>query len=651
MGLYHSFCGLCRSITSYDYGTIYNGVAKAARYSQDTARNTKQGFQNAAAHIKSYGHKNPVSSFADNALRASAKLKSSRAEAVIGRVTLGGDDRFRGDDGIFSGMISALQGVRRITFNHKYGTFNNVFAKVAEDVEGKRNDAEKTYMTESTKRRAYRGASYYAPHVNLDNPVVPTKVSDKLRDEWHQYCREISERSRKHFTLFRAEAGHITHDIRDIFKDTIDPETHTEIFTNGRFFYALDENEGGTYDVKHYAPARRKDDEFVPVRLNRSCGFDKVAKNIAEGMSYAEAQHHVAEHWENLSHRLWEEENVPSIKDGQQFYAEYAAKRIVNWPRDAPWDFAASMSFGVTTGLATNSLAFGTIAGAVSHAVHDDIFKKRGQRIARRIKKHFKRPDQYGEDDSSDFFKAGAIGKTASKMNDKVVPQDEQILDFKQSNFPSQTPLDNSMQPLKIRGLIASIDERGFSSIADMIETSGDETDMGTRINRYQNGLVVMKTRCEEGKEIFFATYRADLVLSDGSDDPKKDRRLPAHYREKIEGKILRVEYNPLDPEKNNGSMEFSSAFSVHKVTHDKMMEEVTGSLLYQDKPYMDDESKENGYALIRDLIIPVSESNGKYMRGDIKRNAVDVQDIDPNYIKEMTSENDAPVGNNVDVA
>ncbi len=480
----------------------------------------------------------PVIPFAQNADKASRRLKKSRNDVWVGRADLSGAEHLDADPEIYDGMRVSSHGVMRVAYDHKNKSFLLLAAKAPDILQGKRNEQGEIYATQDSIERCYIVSAYRSPLAEGEPFKMPEEIADQMREDWFLYTRELSQRNQKHFTLYHASVSDLPEELRD----ELNVDTDTEILTNGRFFYTLDKDKGDGFNVRFYAPTRRKDGSFVAVPLkgrNFLSEFNKVSKSLCANVPYVQARHKIAEHWEEVSSRLWDERK--DFDDSVFLKSKNIGANVLNFPRDKKGALLRAASVGTVSwmlGDATRAAAASVATFTAEHFLLDEGAREAEKYYGKALKVWWKGAVancDFGEN-VADFYKIrerSHMLRLCAKINPELCnASDIQFLTLEQNNMRlAHEDPEDGMRPLDIRGLIISMGQRGFSSIASF-------PDQNTQVSAYQNGLMVLENKLPGQPAVYYAWYRDDISLTEG-------RGLPKHYKDQIGSGIMRIEYDP----------------------------------------------------------------------------------------------------------
>lgn len=525
----------------------------------------------------------PVLNFSNKAHKVSFKTLREREEVWVGQADLTGAEILGADPGIYDGMCISSNGVARVAYDHSNKCFLLLAGKAPDILQGARN-GEGIFLTEDTVKRGYIVSAYRSTLGNSTPFSMPGDIARKMKNDWADFRQQLSDRAQKHFTLYHASVNNLSPNLNAV----LNVSSHTEILTNGRFFYTLDKNAQGRFDVRFYAPTRRQDGSFVSVPLGENHLFNKVSKYICRDASYAQARHEIAVHWGVISSKLWDEKNVYQ-GEGLGFKAKKTGATVMNWPKDNVGAIGRSAAFGGIIGIQgdTMTAAWAALVGAMTHMAFDEGIKGgwdswKGVREARAKT----RIEDYGfSEDASDYYKIQTVShikRLCAKMDiERCKPENIRFLPLSETNMRlAHAPIEDGMRPMDIRGLILSMDQRGFSSITSFPDTN-------TKNSAYQNGLMILRNTSPNKPDIFYAKYRGDVCMSDVLD-------LPDHYKEQIGEGIMRIEYDPR-------ARRYTQAFNdiSFNVSLDEMMARLSSERLFEEQPGIDVDTKEQSLSSV----------------------------------------------------
>lgn len=550
----------------------------------------------------------PVIPYSRAADKASQESKSDRKEVWVGKADLSGinADDLKADEYIYDGMRIGSHGVMRVAYDEKHKTFLLLAAKAPDILQGERDEHGIIKANDDLIKRCYIVSAYRVSEeqsAQLDQEkadlgyntkiTVPKGIAKKFHGDWVEYAAELSERNQKHFTLYHAKASDLPQELNDV----INTDTETEIFTNGRFFYTLDKNKNGYYDVKYYAPTQRKHGSFVTVPLGKSKNlkdhFNKASRAICKNVCYAEARDKVASHWAQTASKLWDHRK--DFYEGSRMQAQKVFNDIMTFIPNKKGSITRALLVGVTTSTIFGGADKGAYAAGITFTLEHLLGAESLQEIEKRWGKLFRAKlrnniRKYGfEEDCSDYYKFHTnshISRLCAKINpEKVESGALRMLTLEENNMQQDHDLpEPGMRPLDIRGLITCADQRGFSSIASF-------PDRFTQVNMYQNGLVILQNTLPDKPKLFLAGYFKDLAHHNPSQD------LPECYQEQLDGGFMRIEYDKT-------AMRFNDAFkdiSIYKSAKD-VLNELVEDRLFQYDASVDIALKQESIDFIQDI-------------------------------------------------
>lgn len=507
----------------------------------------------------------PVIPYSRAADKASQESKSDRKEVWVGKADLRGIDaeHLKADEYIYDGMRIGSHGVMRVAYDEQNKTFLLLAAKAPDILQGERDDNGIIKANDDLIKRCYIVSAYRVSETQsaqLDHEksalgynkkvTVPKGIAKKFHGVWAEYAAELSERNQKHFTLYHAK----TSDLPDELDDIVNTETETEIFTNGRFFYTLDKNKNGQYDVKYYAPTQRKHGSFVTVPLGKSKQFkdyfNKASRLICKNECYAEARDRIAHHWAQTASKLWDHRK--DFYEGRRMQSQKVFNDIITFIPNKKGSISRALFIGAATSTIFGGADKGAYAAGLAFTLEHLLGAESLQEIENRWGKLFRakirngiRKYNYGED-CADYYKFHTnshISRLCAKINpDKIESTSVRMLTLEENNMQQDHDLpEPGMRPLDIRGLITCADQRGFSSIASF-------PDRYTQVNIYQNGLVILQNTLPNKPKLFLAGYFNDLTHHNPA------QTLPECYQEQLATGFMRIEYD-------KNAMFFSDAF------------------------------------------------------------------------------------------
>ena len=512
----------------------------------------------------------PVADFNEHLPEISKRFDFARPPIIVGRSEPDKEE----DAEIYDGIAVTSFGYFRVARHLPTNAFCLIASKSPTNLRGRRDapdspDNPDTPIMATTEglAKSYIVAAFRAPEGGESYTVA-----NRLRRAMHRHGDSISERSEKHFTLYGANLTNPNGDSK-----VFNTDTPTEVWTNGRLAYLLDQTAKGEWRVSFYAPTKRKDGSFVPVTLGKSKLADKfarVSRVISKASSYERAREDMAEHWQKISSRLWDEQSIykgeGAIMRASSWVSNFCNELAENGPRLA----FVTASVGATLGAFNPKLGIiGGVAAAIVHTVMDHIADesyvtsrdaiKRSRDAKRRLD-----IDSYpAHGDVSDHFKIqtpGNIAKLSAKLDlERFSAEEFEFLDSNSSGLLRDHEFaTEGFRPDSIKDHVLSMHQRGFSSSCYL-------PDKKTRLDLFQSGLVRLMHEMPDGNVRFYAGYREDACT-------EERLRLPKELIERLKYGIIAIDY-----ERKNA--DFNQAFQSHMVTTDDMLDEMT-PLLFRDQ-------------------------------------------------------------------
>ena len=422
--------------------------------------------------------------------------------------------------------ISILSNIyARLAFHIPTQTYVLIASKNSSDLRGNSAQNDSIKLTEDALKKGYIISAYRSS--DPDKFTDFYKLKRQIHNDIANFDRNIGERAHRHFTLYSSRIN------------------GNEIYTNGRLIYMLTKI-NNRFKVTFYAPSTHDADEFVPSTLNANSlqrAFGEVSSTIVKTKDYQEARQKMAEHWQKMSSKLWEQENIYAQEGYSINFKKFMAHIRHHVYTHGLQTSAITASVGVLMGLFNPKYTLITgVLGAVLHtALHE--FLHGGyhayHKTTERIKKAKKRLNIEAYEfyrDVSDHFKIqtrGNITKIAPKIDlDRFQPEDLIFLPNHKANMLNDHQKEApSFRPDSLRSHILTAHQRGYSSICTF-------PDDNTRIDTFQSGLVRFMHRLENGNTLIFARYRHDMCI-------EEHLRLSKEKRAKIGRGIVSFEYDP----------------------------------------------------------------------------------------------------------
>jgi len=456
-----------------------------------------------------FNSNDPVIEFGRNAHFASGEMRSRRDPIYIREADIPGEDKE-----IFSGAEVATHGIKLLAYDHKHKTCRMYVVKALDEGDVRRV-GDKVYATPALIKRAYHPFAYYDPSVDPNDVKLSNTIARNFDRNWIDFGQVMADRDQKHFTLYHAKVS----DLPDDLCDFVNVNTETEIATNGRFFYVIDRNDQGTYDLRFFVPTYRKKGSFVSAPLkDRWYSFNRVSTYLCKGVSKEECRHKMAVHWGGqssakgeivvlgTSSKLWDE--LRNFCSDPVSRALYRLGRLRHFPQEKPWNIASAAvaaMFSASVGLKPLE---GALIGSAIHLVADEGVDWARNKY-RRLRAAFADASSYGGKNCADVTNTGNLFKTCPHADvNEHDPDQIEILDIEQGNPKEGVRRSDRMRPFDVVSFIISMEQRGLSSIA--VLPKGDEITM----KAYVNGVMYIKVNLKCGGEIFFARFRDDICLN-----------------------------------------------------------------------------------------------------------------------------------------
>ncbi|MCB9991151.1 MAG: hypothetical protein H6867_07195 [Rhodospirillales bacterium] len=527
--------------------------------------------------------KDPLTDLNEHVPATVKKFDFARPPITVGRSTLA----HREDPEIYDGTTVTTSGYFRIARHIPTGTLCLLSSKAPQNLRGKRESHKGPIIaTKEGLNYSYIVAAFRSSGKDEDT----YKISSQLRRAMFRYGENLGERCEKHFTLYGANLTNPDSDTR-IFNT----DTPTELWTNGRLAYLLDQTKEGRWTVTFYAPVRRKDGSFVPVTLGKNKladRFAKVSRVISNSHSYAQARQDMAEHWQKISSRLWDEQNIYEGEGLGMRTSYHAAKFIDKMSDHGPRLAFVTTAVGLTLGAFNPK--YGLIGGLVAATIHTimdhiaDESYSTSRELIKRTNEARKRLniDSYPfNEDVSNHFKIQTpdnIARLCAKLDlDRFPAEEFELLDSKRAGLLRDHEfITDGFRPDSLKDQVLSMHQRGFSSTCVL-------PDRNTRLDMFQSGLVRLMHTLPDGEIRMYSGYRADICV-------EEKLRLPQEYIERLQNGIVANEY---DRRREN----FNHAFRPYELSVDEMMDEIAPTL-FRDQPDINDAVKLHSIQSIRDV-------------------------------------------------
>ncbi len=488
---------------------------------------------------------------------------------------------------IYDGLYVGTPTYARVARHIPTGTVCLITSKAPENLRGERSrDKKKIIATNDGLQKSYIVSAYRSS--GKDNDIY--RVARKLRRDLKRYSEDLEERCEKHFTLYGARIGNPDPGTR-----RFNANTPTEIWTNGRIAYLLDQNKDGQWEVRFYAPTRRRDGSFVPVDISSNRLRDKfarVTRLVATSDSYEEAREKVAGHWQLISSRLWDEESIYK-SEGWLMHIMRVISQAVNKVRDKGLRLAfVTSAVGLTLGLI--SPKYGIIGGLTAAAIHtamDHIADESyigSQQAIKELNEARRRLNIEAypfDENAANHYKIQTrpnISKLCPKIDLERFPAEEfEFLDSERSGLLRDHEFAvDGFRPQSIKDQILSMHQRGFSSTCVL-------PDSNTRVDMFQSGLVRLMHQMPDGNIRIFAGYRPDNCIDE-------NLRLPQNYIDQLGQGVIALTY---DRKRSN----FNHAFTVNSPSLDEILAEIE-PLLFRDQPEITDGLKVHSLDSIKNI-------------------------------------------------
>ncbi len=497
----------------------------------------------------------PVAAYMNKVPRVASLFAFDRPWRVVGRAAIDNEDGgAETDSEIYKGVVITPQGFARLAYHKPTGSVCLFVSKTAVNLRGARQEDGSILARYEGLAKSY----IIAARRTSGDPAEFRSIAQELRAELHRFCYEMDQRTRRHFTLFGAA-----------MTDEEIGNGPGEIYTNGCLAYTRLQTENENYSVRFHAPVKRLNGSFVPVRLDeknfwqRLASSNSIVKTIASGNDHAQSRSDLAQHWQKVSSRLWDEKSI-YVDEGPAFAIRKVAADIENSIKNHRNSLIVSGLVGGLAALETQQVEVkaGIAALVASHVVAHYLLERGAdgtKHVAELLKKARQRRDidSYPPGaDVSDYFKI-KTGANIAKLCPHIDLNETYPHDFEyiQSEYllPNHDVHEDGLRPSSLRGLLLSAHQRGFSSTCTL-------PDEATRVDVFQSGLVRQMREELDGKIVIDATYRPEACVL-------ASQRLPREYIEALQGKIVRVEYDRRNPR-------FSDAFRTEEISLSRMAQE-----------------------------------------------------------------------------
>jgi hypothetical protein len=526
--------------------------------------------------------------FAREANSANARLAKARSSVWVGKVC---DNDGRPNSYLtkcYNGARIEENSVFRVAYDYSNQCFILCSAKAPYILEGRLNAHERSSPTEQNARDMYLISAYPYPRNPSQNLILPGEIALAMNVDKNAYISDLRERVKNHLTL--NEAGNFS--------------------TTGRHYYEKIKNKNGSYDVHFTISTRRKVESgkssLRTIAPDDGKWLNKASTVIASGVSHGRAVHEIAKHRQAFTKKIWdhgpilEGENLP-LQSKDLIY------KFLNMYRDNPVAMFRSAAIGAGFGAVSAAsggdksfeiaLSAGGLTG-VAHAVFDIWGEAPVRNLLDVRAAKTKATSSYDSLENSVHFytekTVGHINRVCKKLSKEfsVVSNELQSLEWMDALSLDINPLDavflnldemvhmrkdndlieHGLQPRNIRGLVTSVDLKGFSSIASF-------PGHNMRVSAVMDELMILKHLPVDIKKYGnirteYCRHRADICMDTAV-------RLPEHYKEQIGDKIIKYEIDP----RTSG---FPNSFVTDVgVSLDEMMDD-TGKKLKRDQPNMD---------------------------------------------------------------
>ncbi len=508
-----------------------------------------------------------------------------RPEITVGRSTL--EDK--ADPEIYSGTIVTSYGYYRMVRHIPTGAIAAVHSKSPSNLRGTKDEDGRIIADHEGLSK-----SYLVPKTGFktNGKDEDTYIhARKIRREIRKYGRDLAERSETEHTLYGAEINNP----EDAKHRLFNTDTPTEIWSNGRVAYLIDKTRYGQWQVTFYAPTKEEDGKFVPVTMGTTKLkdlFGKASRTIRVTKEYDDAREAMAQHWQSISSKLWDEENIYK-GEGFKMRTTKALSSLFNTVTENKYALAALVPFGAALAAFKPTLGIlGALAYVTQHFVFHEMFSE-GLKTSAETYKRVKRAknrlslDSYPQHGNvNDHFlvqTSANIKKKSPKIDLERFPAEEwEFLNAKQSSMVRDHEFAvDGFHPDSMKDQIMSMHQRGFSSTCVL-------PDDYTRVDMFQNGLVRLMHQKPDGQIRIYAGYRADLCTN-------KERPLPKEIIAKLKDGIVEFDYDRRRPD-------FNHAFLQRAVNVDEMMDGFLTEHLFKADKELPDEAKERTMERIKNI-------------------------------------------------
>jgi|GEM_PF-5608834 len=344
-----------------------------------------------------------------------------------------------------------------------------------------------------------------------------------------------------------------------------------EIYTNSRAAYIFEKRDDGNYDLRFTAPVNTDPKSMTPKGIESRWRGTLMQKYLAKGVTRAEAYDVFARHRQSLTSKFWDHVNI--YKDeGPRTGLEQAFTKMGNYLRLRAATLAAgTIVAAVFLGIKDRDIGINLAGFAGAHALADVTVHSA---YSRAMAKH---REKKANDEALSLDNSGAMDDVMAaylKLEPPNLQRPWPQLDpsrIKAENIRYLTPEElqgleqtvgkkssTTIRPTSLRGLALYGSQRGFTHDVMLPAPS-------TRIEMFQNGMIVLKHGKPDGRQLTFVTFKECASISDFT-------RLPEDYIEQIYSNDSQIQQIVTEDEDQD-------SIGHRAVSHEEMMKTLRESL------------------------------------------------------------------------